>query len=97
MNSFEIGYKGIIGKKLSLGIDIYTYEQQGFTNFTAIGPAFAYTPDTAPTGPLAQSIAGDLAPLLSPGVTGALTAQYTGLAAQLAGSGVPIDAATLDC
>ena len=95
VNSFEIGYKGVIAKKLSLGIDFYTYEQKGFTNFTAIGPAFAYTPDTDPTGALAQSIAGDLAPLLSPGVTGALTAQYTGLAAQLAGSGVPIDAATL--
>jgi len=95
VNSFEVGYKGIIAKKLSLGVDFYTYEQQGFTNFTAIGPAFAYSPDVDPTGALAQSIAGDLAPLLTPGVTSALTAQYTGLAAQLAGAGVPIDAATL--
>lgn len=95
VNSFEVGYKGIIAKKLSLGIDIYTYEQQGFTNFTAIGPAYAYTPDTATTGALAQSIAGDLAALLTPGVTSALTTQYTGVAAQLNALGVPIDAATL--
>ena len=91
VNSFEVGYKGVIAKKLSLGIDIYTYEQQGFTNFTAIGPAYAYTPDTAPTGALAQSIAGDLAALLTPGVTSALTTQYTGVAAQLNGLGIPID------
>ncbi|MGB2085526.1 MAG: TonB-dependent receptor [Flavobacteriaceae bacterium] len=91
VNSFEIGYKGVIAKKLSLAVDFYTYEQKGFTNFTAIGPAFAYTPDTDPTGPLATSIATDLAPLLTPGVTDALTAAYTANAALIPG----IDAATL--
>jgi iron complex outermembrane receptor protein len=80
VNSFEIGYKGIIAKKLSLGIDLYTYEQRGFTNFTAIGPAFAYTPDTAPTGALATSIAGNLSPILYPLVESAIAAsQFPGV------------------
>ena len=74
INSFEIGYKGFIGKKLSFAVDFYTYEQQGFTNFTAVGPAFAYQPDTSATGPLAQSIAGALAPLLTPQVASAIAA-----------------------
>ena len=85
VNSFEVGYKGVIAKKLSLAIDVYTYEQQGFTSFTAIGPAFAYDPDAAE---FAQEIGGSLAPLLTPGVTAALTAQYTASAAGLAPFGV---------
>lgn len=85
VNSFEVGYKGVIAKKLSLAIDVYTYEQQGFTNFTAIGPAFAYAPDAAE---FAQEIGGSLVPLLTPGVTAALTAQYTASAAGLAPFGV---------
>ena len=80
VNSFEIGYKGIIAKKLSLGIDLYTYEQRGFTNFTAIGPAFAYTPDTDPTGALATSIAGNLSPILYPLVEAAIAgSQFPGV------------------
>ena len=73
LSSFEVGYKGIIGDKLSVAVDFYTYERQGFTQFTAIGPAFAYTPDTSPTGALAQGVAAAATPLLLPGVTGALT------------------------
>ena len=87
VNSFEVGYKGIIDlnfigldKKASLGVDFYTYEQQGFTNFTAIGPAFAYIPDTAAAGPLATSIASDLTPLLRPQIEGAFAAtQFPGV------------------
>ena len=72
VNSFEVGYKGVVAKKLSLAIDVYTYEQQGFTNFTAIGPAFAYIPDTNNVGALAQSISGNLYPLIRPQVAQAL-------------------------
>ena len=87
VNSFEVGYKGIIDlnfigldKKASLGVDFYTYEQIGFTNFTAIGPAFAYIPDTSPTGALATSIAGDLSPILYPLVEAAIAAsQFPGI------------------
>ena len=34
LSSFEVGYKGIIGDKLSVAVDFYTYERQGFTQFT---------------------------------------------------------------
>jgi hypothetical protein len=40
LNSFEIGYKGLIANKLSVALDVYTYERKGFTQFTAIGPTF---------------------------------------------------------
>ena len=46
LSSFEVGYKGIIGDKLSVAVDFYTYERQGFTQFTAIGPTFGFKPDT---------------------------------------------------
>ena len=71
VNSFEVGYKGVIAKKLSLALDVYTYEQQGFTNFTAIGPAFAYTPDAAG---FAQDIEANLYPLIRAQVAQAIAA-----------------------
>ncbi|MGB0367230.1 MAG: TonB-dependent receptor domain-containing protein [Flavobacteriaceae bacterium] len=37
-NSFEIGYSGLLFDKLKVGVDFYTYEVQGFTQFSAIGP-----------------------------------------------------------
>lgn len=37
-NTFEVGYSGLLFDKLKVGIDFYTYEVQGFTQFTAIGP-----------------------------------------------------------
>lgn len=41
LNSFEIGYKGLIANKLSIALDLYTYERIGFTQFTAIGPTYS--------------------------------------------------------
>ena len=41
VDSFEVGYSGIIGKKLKVGLDVYTYERTGFSQFTAIGPTLA--------------------------------------------------------
>ena len=37
-NTFEVGYSGLLFDKLKVGVDFYTYEVQGFTQFTAIGP-----------------------------------------------------------
>ena len=55
IRSFEVGYKGVIGDKLSLAVDFYTYERQGFTQFTAIGPAFAYGPDILSPAAIAEA------------------------------------------
>ena len=83
LRSFEVGYKGVIGDKLSLAVDFYTYERQGFTQFTAIGPTFAYGPDTTdalaaiaegrnPTNSFALDVANAIAPVLQPGIVAAL-------------------------
>ncbi len=37
-NNIEVGYSGLLFDKLKVGIDFYTYEVQGFTQFSAIGP-----------------------------------------------------------
>ncbi len=42
-NSFEVGYSGLLFDKLKVGVDVYTYEVEGFTQFTAIGPTVALT------------------------------------------------------
>lgn len=93
LNSFEIGYNGIIGDKLKVSLDVYTYERQGFTQFTAIGPTFPYQPDATA---FAQAIGSSLAPLLTPQVTAAVTPQvtqaYQGAAAALAPFGVTFEA-----
>ena len=40
IDNFEVGYKGKIGKKLSLGIDFYYASRKGFTEFTGVGPLY---------------------------------------------------------
>ena len=87
LSSFEVGYKGVIGDKLSVAVDFYTYERQGFTQFTAIGPAYAYVPDTTPAtegGAFALDVASAIAPLITTPVVQALTAQLGAAGAALA-------------
>ena len=38
LSSWEVGYNGLIGDRLKVGLDFYSYEVKGFTQFTAIGP-----------------------------------------------------------
>lgn len=91
LNSFEVGYNGIIGDKLKVSLDVYTYERKGFTQFTAIAPVIPYQPDG---DSFAQAVGASLAPLLAPQVTAAVTPQiqatYQTAATQLAGFGIPI-------
>ena len=39
--SFEFGYKGLLGDKLSVAVDFYTYSRTGFTNYQSISPTYA--------------------------------------------------------
>ena len=39
--SFEVGYKGLWGDKLSVAVDFYTYSRSGFTAYQSISPTFA--------------------------------------------------------
>ena len=41
INSFEIGYKGSLSRKLNWALDVYYNKNQGFTLLTALGPAIA--------------------------------------------------------
>ena len=101
LTSWEVGYKGLLGKKLGVALDIYTYERKGFDQFTAIGPT--YRLDNANVaGDLGNLVAGDLEAYLSqalpaaltPSVTAGVEAEYTanGIPEAVWGTGAPADA-----
>lgn len=80
LNSFEVGYNGIIGDKLKVSLDVYTYERTGFTQFTAIGPTYQLTGyDATAFGTL---VGGEVGAAVATPITEALTAVYQGVAAQ---------------
>ncbi|TVZ57292.1 iron complex outermembrane receptor protein [Lutibacter sp. Hel_I_33_5] len=79
LNSFEVGYKGLIGDKLSVGLDVYTYSRKGFTQFTAVAPTFRLTGANF-ANDLSARVGADFA--ADPNVVGAITA---GVLAQVQG------------
>ena len=95
LNSFELGYKGLIANKLSIALDVYTYERKGFTQFTAIGPTFNLVgADFA--NDLGAQVGADFAS--SPGVTADVEAIYAAQGWPLSGVpafGIPSSAATI--
>lgn len=42
-DNWELGYKGLLGDKLSVAVDLYHIKENGNSQFTAISPAFALT------------------------------------------------------
>ena len=82
VENFELGVTSVIGDKLRISADIYSYKNTGFTNFSAIGDAYALVGSDIP-GDLGAAVAADATAY----VTGALPAvtpqTYQGLAAQL--------------
>ncbi len=42
-DNWEVGYKGLLGDKLSVAVDLYSVREDGNSQFTAISPAFALT------------------------------------------------------
>ena len=95
LNSFEIGYKGLIANKLSVALDVYTYERKGFTQFTAIGPTFNLVgADFA--NDLGAQVGADFAS--SPGVIADVEAIYNAQGWPLTGIpafGIPSSAETI--
>ena len=92
LNSFELGYQGIIGDKLAVSYDLYTYERTGFTRFTQLAPSYVFGGSENLPGDLANSVVADMIadPTINATVLGAISAQY-------AAAGLPItglDAAT---
>ena len=91
IDNIEIGYKGVIGDKLSLAVDFYINARTGFTEFTSLGPTYMLLNTdfiNTWTSEVASAFASD--PGINAAVQGALTAQYA--AAGLPASG--LDAAT---
>ncbi len=79
VGSFEVGYNGVIGDKLKVMVDFYTYDVTGFTNFTAIGPTFNLTGfDSTAFGAV---VGTDIGNAVAGPVATALTTAYTNIAA----------------
>jgi outer membrane receptor for ferrienterochelin and colicins len=99
LDQFELGYTGVINKKLKVSVDFYTYANTGFTNYTDVGPSYATVGANVPDD-LAAAVAADVAsdPTLIATVTAGVTAQVqAGIEAVYAGQGLPatgIDADT---
>jgi iron complex outermembrane receptor protein len=97
VSTFEFGYKGLIEDKWAVGIDVYSYNRKGFTQFTALAPTFSLTGfDSAAYG---AAVLADVAAGVTPGVTAIVnggiaqqvTAAYQAGATQLAGAGVTFE------
>ena len=100
VENFELGFTSVIGKKLKISADIYSYVNTGFTNFSAIGDTYALVGSDIP-GDLGAAVAADATAYVTGAITAVTTQTYQGLAAQLglpysvvasgalAGAGVP--------
>ena len=75
VETWEVGYKGLIEDKWAIGLDVYSYNRKGFTTFTALGPTFGLSGfDTAAYG---AQVGEDVAALVAPGVIQAITPAVT--------------------
>ena len=82
VENFELGVTTVIGKKLRLNADIYSYVNTGFTNFSAIGDTYALVGSNIP-GDLGAAVAADATAYVTGAITAVTTQTYQGLAAQL--------------
>ena len=80
VENFELGFSSVIGKKLKISADIYSYVNTGFTNFSAIGDAYALVGSNIP-GDLGAAVAADATAYVTGALTAAITQQYQGVAA----------------
>ena len=81
VENFELGFSSVIGKKLKISADIYSYVNTGFTNFSAIGDAYALVGSDIP-GDLGAAVAADATAYVTGALTAVTTQTYQGLAAQ---------------
>ena len=81
VENFELGVTTVIGKKLRLSADIYSYVNTGFTNFSAIGDAYALVGSDIP-GDLGAAVAADATAYVTGAITAVTTQTYQGIAAQ---------------
>ena len=74
--SWEVGYKGLLGDRFAVGLDVYTFARTGSTQFTGIGPTFRLNGSEGIPADLGAQVAGDFAsdPIISAAITQAVTA-----------------------
>ena len=96
--SWEVGYKGLLGDKFAIGIDVYTFARTGSTQFTAIGPTFRLNGSQGIPADLGAQVAADFSsdPVISAAIAQAVTAGVNaqvqaGVEAQYAAQGIPAD------
>jgi len=96
--SWELGYKGLLGDKFAIGIDVYTFARTGSTQFTAIGPTFRLNGSEGIPSDLGAQVAADFSsdPVISAAITQAVTAGVNaqvqaGVEAQYAAQGIPAE------
>ena len=94
--SWELGYKGLLGDKFALSIDIYSYARTGAALNTAIGPTFRLNNAEGIPAALGAQVAGDFAsdPVISGAIAQAVTAGVNaqvlaGVEAQYTANGIP--------
>ena len=81
VENVELGFSSVIGKKLKISADIYSYVNTGFTNFSAIGDAYALVGSNIP-GDLGAAVAADATAYVTGAITAVTTQTYQGIAAQ---------------
>ena len=81
VENFELGFSTVIGKKLKISADIYSYVNTGFTNFNAIGDVYALVGSDI-AGDLGAAVAADATAYVTGALTAVTTQTYQGLAAQ---------------
>ena len=81
VENVELGFSSVIGKKLKISADIYSYVNTGFTNFSAIGDAYALVGSNIP-GDLGAAVAADATAYVTGALTAVTTQTYQGIAAQ---------------
>jgi iron complex outermembrane receptor protein len=81
VENFELGFSTVIGKKLKISADIYSYVNTGFTNFNAIGDVYALVGSDIATD-LGNAVAADATAYVTSTLTAVTTQTYQGLAAQ---------------
>ena len=94
--SWEVGYKGLLGDKFAIGLDVYTFARTGSTQFTAIGPTFRLSGKEGIPDALGAQVGADFTadPIINGAITQAVTALVTQgvqatVEAQYTASGIP--------
>ncbi len=81
VENVELGVSTVIGEKLRISADLYSYVNRGFTNFNAIGDTYALVGSNIPED-LGAAVAADATAYVTGALTAVTTQTYQAVAAQ---------------